>query len=338
MLHVVTTNPELLAPSGFVPKRRRRYQQPFLAQLASLKHWFKESAKRARSRSPGSKSSKSPKANQGKLTKPDDTRRPSVSASTNTARPLSQVRPESQNRSSYIATTPQRPRVSTRASSGSNKRSSLSPGPMTPRSSYRRSSAGLRGRKSTSSSVSSIRTIHHAHTHSKASSTSSTPSIASPSISTTSRTGRSPHQSVKVLPATPTGSTFPSGIRLVRATAAESAAAFGSLPPQSPGILFAKRKRSPFKGPGLGFNPGGSPAARGRSEGGSRNSSVQGRKSGELIIEEEDEDMLEEMEEEEEVEEVEAFSPVLAGEYLEELPQELNLSDEPPPVSPKFAP
>lgn len=334
MLHVVTTNPDLLGPNGFVPsKRRRKYQQPFLAQLASLKHWFKESAKRARSRSPGSKSSKSPKANQGKLTKPDDTRRPSVATSTNTARPSSQVRPDSQKRASYVGT-PQRPRVSTRASNGSNKRASLSPAPMTPRSSYRRSSAGLRGRKSTSSSVSSIRTIHHAHTHSKASSTSSA-SLASPSVS--SRTGRSPHQSVKVLPATPTGTSFPSGIRLVRATAAESAAAFGSLPPQSPGVLFAKRKRSPFKGPALSLNTG-SPIARGRGEGGSRTSSVQGRKSGELIIEEEDEDedILEE--EEEEIEEVEAFSPVLApGEYLEESPQDLHLSEEPPPATPKLA-
>lgn len=335
MLHVVTTNPELLGPNGFVPsKRRRKYQQPFLAQLASLKHWFKESAKRARSRSPGSKNSKSPKGNQGKLTKPDDTRRPSTTATTNTARPLSQVRPESQNRASYVGT-PQRPRVSTRASSGSNKRASLSPAPMTPRSSYRRSSAGLRGRKSTSSSVSSIRTIHHAHTHSKASSTSSA-SLASPSVS--SRTARSPHQSVKVLPATPTGTTFPSNIRLVRATAAESAAAFGGLPPPSPGVLFAKRKRSPFKGPALSLNTGGSPIVRGRGEGSSRTSSVQGRKSGELVIEEENEDILEE-EEEEDIEEVEAFSPVLApGEYLEESPQDLNLSEEPPPETPKLAP
>ncbi|OMP84108.1 putative serine/threonine-protein kinase [Diplodia seriata] len=335
MLHVVTTNPELLGPNGFVPsKRRRKYQQPFLAQLASLKHWFKESAKRARSRSPGSKNSKSPKANQGKLTKPDDTWRPSAATTTNTARPVSQVRPDSQNRASYVGT-PQRPRVTTRASSGSNKRASLSPAPMTPRSSYRRSSAGLRGRKSTSSSVSSIRTIHHAHSHSKASSTSSA-SLASPSVS--SRAGRSPHQSVKVLPATPTGTGFPSNIRLVRATAAESAAAFGGLPPPSPGVLFAKKKRSPFKGPGLNLNTGGSPVARSRGEGGSRTSSVQGRKSGELVIAEEDEDILEE-EEEEEVEEVEAFSPVLApGEYLDESPQDLNLSEEPPPETPRLAP
>ncbi|KAF4538494.1 Serine threonine protein kinase [Lasiodiplodia theobromae] len=169
----------------------------------------------------------------------------------------------------------------------------------------------------------------------QASSTSSA-SLASPSVS--SRTARSPHQSVKVLPATPTGTTFPSNIRLVRATAAESAAAFGGLPPPSPGVLFAKRKRSPFKGPALSLNTGGSPIVRGRGEGGSRTSSVQGRKSGELVIEEENEDILEE-EEEEDIEEVEAFSPVLApGEYLEESPQDLNLSEEPPPETPKLAP
>ncbi|KAF2141844.1 uncharacterized protein K452DRAFT_326887 [Aplosporella prunicola CBS 121167] len=309
MLHVVTTNPELLGPNGFVPsKRRRKYQQPFLAQLAAVKHWFKESAKRARSRSPGSKSSKSPKANSGKLTKSDDTRRPSEANTLSTTALSPKERPQSENLQTY----PQRPRIQTRASTGSNKRTSLSPSPLTPRSSYRRSSAGLRGRKSTSSSVSSIRSIHHVHSHSKASSTSSA-SLVSPSIR--SNHGRSPHQSVKVLPATPTGSTFPSNIRLVRATQAESAAAFATLPPPSPGVLFAKRKRTPFKGPALNMNPiQGSPSSRGRSrsDGGSRSTSIQGRQSGELIIEEEEE-------EEEMIEEVEAFSPVLGpNEYIEE--------------------
>ncbi|KAK7512264.1 kinase-like domain-containing protein [Phyllosticta citriasiana] len=324
MLHVVTTNPELLSTNGYVPKRRRKYQQPFFAQLASLKHWFKESAKRARSKSPGSKNSKSPKVNQGKLTKSDEERRPSAPTSANTVRPSTHPRPDTQPRATY----PQRPRVSTRASSSSYKRTSISPSPMTPRStSYRRSSAGLQSRKSTSSSVSSIRTIHHAHTHSKTSSTSSA-SISSPSVS--NRTGRSPHQSVKVLPNTPTGSTFPSDIRLVRGAAtanSEGNAAFGSLPLHGPGVLFARRKRSPFKGPGLsmGIHHGSPNGSRVRDASGSRTSSVQGRRSGEMIIQEEDEDELED------VEEVETFSPVLEpGTYLVEEPPEISLSEEIP--------
>lgn len=104
----------------------------------------------------------------------------------------------------------------------SYKRQSLSPSPLTPRSStVRRSSHGLRGRKSTSSSVSSIRSLHlhhHQHSHSKASSTSSNGSVATSTLSKTPMPGRSPHHSsVKVLPATPTTTSFPNNLRLVRA-------------------------------------------------------------------------------------------------------------------------
>ena len=85
----------------------------------------------------------------------------------------------------------------------------------------------------------------------------------------------------------------------------ESNAAFSGLGPPSPGLIFAKRKRTPFKGPMLG--PG---SARRRSDGGggsvSRSGSVQGRASGEII-----------QEEEEEVEEVDHFTPVTGlGEYV----------------------
>ncbi|KIH90946.1 hypothetical protein SPBR_00105 [Sporothrix brasiliensis 5110] len=123
-------------------------------------------------------------------------------------------------------------------STNSYKRQSLSPSPLTPRSAVRRSSAGhhgLRGRKSTSSSVSSIRSIHqhqHHHSHSKASSTSSNGSVSTATGagagSSVSAVGRSPHHSVKVLPATPTTTSFPSNLRLVRGsvfTASSSASA-----------------------------------------------------------------------------------------------------------------
>ncbi|OCL08281.1 Pkinase-domain-containing protein [Glonium stellatum] len=304
MLQVVA-NPELLNPNGFVPKRRRKYQQPFINHLTSLRNWFKESAKRARSPNSKASSATSPKVTPGKGS-PDTHRQSSTGTIPNRNSGVN-ARPDLQTRASF----PQRPRVSTTASGGSNKRPSLSPSPLTPHSSYRRSSVNLRGRKSTSSSVSSIRSIHHHHSHSKASSTSSA-SLASPSVSTTSKPTKSPHTSVKVLPATPTTSSFPSNIRIVRAPANEGGAAFGGLPPPSPGLKFAKRKRSPFKGPMLNVNSHGSPSAsRTRSETGSRSASVQGRRSGE-IIEEEDED---------EVEEVDEFAPITRpGEFVEEVP------------------
>ena len=75
----------------------------------------------------------------------------------------------------------------------------------------------------------------------------------------------------------------------------------------SPGLVFAKRKKTPFRGPMLHINPSRSPAGRGRDSSASRSASAAGRRSGE-IIQEEDED---------EVEEVEAFSPVAAAEVEE---------------------
>ncbi|KAF3762777.1 hypothetical protein M406DRAFT_93135 [Cryphonectria parasitica EP155] len=210
---------------------------------------------------------------------------------------------------------------------GSYKRQSLSPSPITPRSTVRRSSAGLRGRKSTSSSVSSIRSMHHTHhhTHSKASSTSSTNSVSTNMSKTPMQTGRSPHHSVKVLPATPTSVTsFPSNIRLVRgaplplytenaSSRSSSGGRTGSLAaspmmpaPRSPnpftstfgersGPFFAKRKRNLFKGPTSAV--GGS---SGRSDRGtpthSRSASGDrlGRRSGEIaaVQEEDEEDSL----------------------------------------------
>jgi hypothetical protein len=107
--------------------------------------------------------------------------------------------------------------------------------------------------------------------------------------------------------------------------------------PASPGMhpVFAKKKRSVFKGPSLGNTPG----ARGRGSGNnsgdnSRGTSAQGRRSNEITIAEEDEEeeeqqqepkdffgskialqdqgmrLVEEDEEELEVEEVESFSPI----------------------------
>jgi hypothetical protein len=296
---------------GTIEHRKRiRFNHPILSQLASLKHWFKESAKRARSPNPKGNNVAGPQSVPQLRPRPN-VRRYSTASTASYRYSNSHIRPDITPRASQ----PQRPVLTTNGSGMNNKRTSLSPSPRTPHSSYRRSVSGLRGRKSTSSSLSSVRSIHHAHTHSKASSTSSTnASMASPTTSHTNMKLRSPHSSVKVLPATPTSSSFPSSIRIARTPDAlrlnEGGAAFSALPPPSPGLpVFAKRKRSVFKGPMLTLGHAG-----GRRESGSRSNSVQGRRSGE-IIEEEDE-------EEDEIEEVEEFSPVKFGEQIEEVLEE----------------
>ncbi|KAI9818221.1 MAG: hypothetical protein M1827_000846 [Pycnora praestabilis] len=293
-LQLVSANPELLAPSGFTKRRQpRRHQHPFINQLASIKHWFIDSAKRAKS--------PNPKAAEVPGSVPQEKAAYVHPKGSEGTRQNRSVRVEQPPNLQSRATFPQRPRLAT----NSHNRSSLSPSPLTPHSSYhRRPSSGLRGRKSTSSSVSSIRSLHlHHHSHSKASSTSS----ASINTSPAPKTARSPHTSVKVLPATPTTSSFPSNIRVVRASQNYNETA--NFAPQSPGLVFAKRKKSPFKGPMLNVGPGfGNGSARGRDNSGSRSASAAGRRSGE-IIEEEDED---------EVEEVDVFSPIAGPGEVEE--------------------
>jgi serine/threonine protein kinase len=299
-LQLVTSNHDLLSATNGAPQRsqRRKHQHAFINQLAHWKHWLLDSAKRARSPSKRmtrstpdllQKSSNSP-GNGPKEPSP----RPTTSKTPPTNRPLLTLGPQSHPPVQRLYTTP------------NNKRQSLSPSPLTPRSTFRRSSTGLRGRKSTSSSVSSIRSIHHHHhTHSKASSTSSNGSGVT---SKASLPTRSPHHSVKVLPATPTTSAFPSNIRVVRQPPVSqfnegpwgNGLEFGSS--ASGGLVFAKRKKNIFKGPMLNTSSpmatssGGSHSRAGSH---SRSASQAGRRSGE-IIEEEDED----------IEEVDAFSPI----------------------------
>ncbi|KAF1971170.1 kinase-like protein [Bimuria novae-zelandiae CBS 107.79] len=318
MLQVVSTNPDLLSPNGFVPKGRRKYHPPFMNHLAALRNWIKETSKRARSPGDSKASSAKSPTSQPETSSPETARR----------KPHHASRRESVYAHHLGATpsthVPARPRVSS-----SGKRPSVSPSPLTPRSSYRRSSGGLRGRKSTSSSISSIRSMpHHHHTHSKTSSTSSA-SITSPTISVSGHKSisKSPHASVKVLPATPTNSSFPSNIRLglaVRGPLSEGSAAFGVQPPPSPGLIFAKRKRSPFKGPMLNLSTASPVAGRQRSlndGNGSRSTSIQGRRSAEIMG-------ITEEEEEEEVEEVDEFSPVIGS--CEEVVEETGAGAESP--------
>lgn len=310
-LQLVTSNPDLLSQNGVLASPRpirRKHQHPFINQLAHWKHWLLDSAKRAKSpgkrlnRSTPDLLSKSPGSSKSGTKEPSP--RPATSKTPPSSRPLLQPGHQTHPPVSRVYTTPI-----------SNKRHSLSPSPLTPRGTFRRPSAGLRGRKSTSSSVSSVRSIHHHHhTHSKASSTSSNGS------NKTALPTRSPHHSVKVLPATPTTGTFPSNIRVVRQPPMSSFNEGMSWGPHSsqhgfgsgsPGgaLIFAKRKKNVFKGPLLntslpssgGSGPGGNISggvSRGHSH--SRSTSLAGRRSGE-IIEEEDED---------DFEEVDAFSPI----------------------------
>lgn len=296
-LQLVVSSPALGPGNGVTKRRARRRQLGFLSQLASLKHWFVENTKRAKSPN-ATRSDKNASSTKDDKSSAAASKVNLVQNGKALAPPVSVTKPLPTQAGPSGSKAPYR-----------SNRASLSPAPLTPRSSYRRSS-GLRGRKSTSSSVSSIRSIHHNYTHSKTSSTSShSESVTSSAVGT--RTGRSPHASVKVLPATPTHPTLPSNIRLVRASPAPisippnyatggpnpwTSDAGNFRPLSSPGLVFAKRKKTPFRGPMLG-----SPANGRRSREGSRSGS-QPRRHSKLIIEEEEED--------EEIEEVDSFSPL----------------------------
>ncbi|KAL2072474.1 hypothetical protein VTL71DRAFT_11817 [Oculimacula yallundae] len=318
-LQLVTSNHDLLSvpANGHSPRPpRKKHQHAFINQLANWKHWLLDSAKRAKS--PGKRMTRSTpdllqkSTNSSRAGGKEPSPRPATSKTPPATRPALAPGLQSHPPVARIHTTP------------NNKRHSLSPSPLTPRSTYRRSSTGLRGRKSTSSSVSSIRSIHHHHhSHSKASSTSSNGS-GSISMSKVTLPTRSPHHSVKVLPATPTTGSFPSNIRVVRQTPISftegpwgtssssnsmSSSMHGFGANNTGGLVFAKRKKNLFKGPMLNTSSPSPVGGHARTGSNSRSASVVGKRSGE-IIEEEDED---------EVEEVEAFSPITGPGEVEEI-------------------
>ncbi|KAI0842749.1 kinase-like protein [Hypoxylon sp. FL0890] len=366
-LHLVTTSDVLASNEGQErnppPKVRKKPSQAIVATWKNWTHWIVESTRRHRPNKRGSMSTPnlatkdsqpgtnknlnsndpSPRPHTSKY--PNSTRATGVSGGGNSPGLPNGVARGAGGSGGNLVKKPTPTPLSTPSNPGphripsatsSYKRQSLSPVPLTPRSTIRRSSTGLRGRKSTSSSLSSIRTMpHHHHSHSKASSTSSTGSV-----STTKTPGRSPHHSVKVLPATPTSTSFPSNIRLVRGPALAlnfnegmpSSKPSAQNPPgspnpfssNSPSVLFAKRKRNLFKGPMLSF--GNPPRSGTNSASHSRSASASGlgRRSGEITIQEEDEEAEEaigDIEADDDVEEVEQFSPVVQapGEKVEEI-------------------
>ncbi len=293
---VASANPDLLSPTTIRKRRRSRWHYyPIMNQLNQVKDWL---AKRAKS--PGSKSLPSAGTSPNGKSK----------AGSNVVEPVLDGQASS---TAKLALQPANSKTFSnlppgRVSNNSHRRTSLSPAPVTPHASFRRSSTGLRGRKSTSSSVSSVRSIRHrhSHSHSKASSASSN-SLNSPAT----KAARSPRNSVKVLPATPTAVSFPSNIRVVRGASHNNnyneTASFGL---HSPGLTFAKRKRRPLKGPMLSIGTGGGgagPSTR-RENSASRSASAAGRHSGEIIEEEDEED---------DVEEVDAFSPIVGPGEIE---------------------
>lgn len=366
-LHLVTTSDALDNRAGVSQgtdvisnKIRKKSSQGFMSHWKNLTHWLFDSTRRHKrmTHSTPDLRDKARAVNSGKMSKENSPRPHTGKASsthTTQAAAVSSLppnlvangfprkpMPSAQTPGGIVGSpttagfsTPSGPSVPRRGpTGGSYKRQSLSPSPITPRSTVRRSSAGLRGRKSTSSSVSSVRSMHHNHhhSHSKASSTSSTNSVSTNMSKTPMQTGRSPHHSVKVLPATPTTVTsFPSNIRLVRGApvtlfnegvpSSMNAGRGGSSlaaspmmpPPRSPnpfagsfggersGPFFAKRKRNIFKGPALAFGGGTGRSDRGTpSHSRSGSADRLGRRSGEIAaVQEEDEDALE-MEEEDE--------------------------------------
>jgi hypothetical protein len=318
-------------------------------QLVSLKHWLVESTKRAKS--PGKLLTNGTNSKDGspKTDKDLANGRPSPTPIQGHYRDVSQT--TAGTHSSYgVALTPTSSYPGPNAArTGNSKqptldttrtkhhRNSLSPSPLTPHSGYRRGSVGLRGRKSTSSSVSSIRSMPRHHTHSKASSASSN-SLENLHSPGSKSAGRSPHASIKVLPATPTtNSHFLSTMRRDKNSLTGSEVDYSALSrladetapvlsTPSTGLVFARRKKSAFKGPALngalfGLNVGSgqaSPSLRAREGSAGRlnlglhdlNRSASGqsnkvRRKSQIIEEEEEED-----EDEEAIEEVDAFDPV----------------------------
>jgi serine/threonine protein kinase len=316
-LQLVVSNSDLVGPGNGVAKRqtragKARRNNQFLNSMHALKSWFIESTERAKSPIGSQDSQKSPSSSKFGLGKEKSKSQPQLSLHV----PLSPgQRPEIDRshtgqstlltrNSSYgntltpVASNGPQPyhhqKTGSNGSAGYRGRASISPSPVTPRGSRRFSSnAGLRGRKSTSSSVSSVRSMPRHTNHSKASSQSSeSGTIHSPGGSRASSMGlhggRSPHSSLKVLPA---GPTFSSSGRLIRSSVNEDSFAANAHAPISKfneamigshtgGVMFAKRKKSAFKGPhltaGLFTQPSGpspgSPALFGRNREGSDHS------------------------------------------------------------------
>ncbi|KAF8463262.1 kinase-like domain-containing protein [Kalaharituber pfeilii] len=309
----IMSSPDLTAGPGLHVQRRTR-KQVIIAQLASLKHWFLDSAKRATSPSTKAPSNVQTSSQKSHTSRPETRSQGKDSKSKHGDKGQSSSEANGRPDPGFNLNTQTR-------STPPPKRNSLSPSPMTPHSSYRRSSGrGLGGRNSTSSSVSSIRSFHN-KSHSKASSTSSA------SI-TSIKTPRSPRNTLKIHhPSTPTSGLFPNSLRLTRGGYNEGAI-FNATP------QYAKRRRTPLKGPLLLAPPSASgPSSEHNVFGGrlglggrkrdlsmSRNSDQGKAGGGGGIIEEEEEEM--------ETEVVMEFGPLGPNEQIVGIEQDEDDGDE----------
>ena len=267
-LHIVTTQDFSSPVNGTSKRLAKRSNNNFLRQLTAIKHWIVESTKRARS--PGN----SPPQNRfttNNIIEQSDVKTNGFASAPHLTLSHHErdISGASGATSIGAALTPAISNVSS-TRPPNRHRNSISPSPLTPRSATRHSSGGLRGRKSTSSSLSSVRSMPHYPTHSKASSASSNSTDALHSPGSRSA-ARSPHSSIKVMPVTPTTPAIPPNSRLVRTTTpythisstdpettrfldpnpSPPVIPFISTGPGSSGLMFARRKRSAFKGPQL---------------------------------------------------------------------------------------
>ncbi|EWC46165.1 hypothetical protein DRE_04543 [Drechslerella stenobrocha 248] len=324
----VMSSPDLYSGNRdptFPPSSSRRPNQRklhFLTTLAALKHWLFDSARRAtgpanqknQQRTPNGNTSQT-NLNQGRGL---HSSHQSGSVRSRAGNVLEMLRENDRQRDQRTTRGREPARQGGGGSSGSaapnlmaaqRKRQSLSPSPLTPHSARRMSGRGLGGRKSTSSSLSSVRSFHKSH--SKASSIASSSSVNSVQLASP----RSPRASgVKVVATTPRANSFPSNIRVVRqgsgSDAFNESAVFNR-----EGVAFAKRKKTPFKGPMLNLgnharNSSPSVSHGRRRHSASKRASTSSAGAQAEAIQEEDEDECEE------VEEVAEFSPVV-GEHEE---------------------
>ncbi|EPS42726.1 hypothetical protein H072_3311 [Dactylellina haptotyla CBS 200.50] len=314
-------DPTFPPPSSVRRPNQRKIH--FLTTLAALKHWLFDSARRATGPAHAKNSPRLPNGNtsQSNLSQGRNlhSSHQSGSVRSRAGNVLEMLRENDRQRDARTRGRDTSARqggpsssVPANLANVQRKRQSISPSPLTPHSARRMSGRGLGGRKSTSSSLSSVRSFHKSH--SKASSIASSSSVNSVQLTSP----RSPRASgVKVVATTPRTNSFPSNIRLVRQGTTGTDAFNETAVFNRESVAFAKRKKTPFKGPMLNLNnharnssPSVTAHGRRRHSASKRASTSSAGGAQAEAIQEEDEDMCEE------VEEVAEFSPVI-GEHEE---------------------
>ncbi|KAF3915985.1 hypothetical protein AA313_de0208736 [Arthrobotrys entomopaga] len=307
-------------PTAGSVRRPNQRKIHFLTTLAALKHWLFDSARRATGPAHAKSQPRLPNGNTSQSNlhgRGLHSSQQSGSVRSRAGNVLEMLREndrqrDARSRGRDVARQSGGPSSSVPANliNVQRKRQSISPSPLTPHSARRMSGRGLGGRKSTSSSLSSVRSFHKSH--SKASSIASSSSVNSVQLTSP----RSPRASgVKVVATTPRANSFPSNVRLVRQGTGPADAFNETAVFNRESVAFAKRKKTPFKGPMLNLgnqarNSSPSVSQGRRRHSASKRASTSSAGAQAEAIQEEDEDECEE------VEEVAEFSPVI-GEHEE---------------------